>query len=44
VTLTIPAGTPAGYYYLIAKVDGDDALAETSEFDNTLVRVIQVTP
>ena len=44
VGLAIPAGAAPGYYYLITKVDGEDALAETSEFDNTLVRVIQITP
>ena len=43
VTLTIPAGTAAGYYYLLAKADGDDALVEISEFNNVLVRVLQVT-
>jgi subtilase family serine protease len=43
-SITIPAGTAAGYYYLLAKADGDDALVETNEFNNVLVRVLQVTP
>ena len=43
-SVTIPASVAAGYYYLIAKADGDDALGETNEFNNTLVRVLQVTP
>jgi uncharacterized membrane protein len=44
VTVTIPAGTPSGYYYLFAKADGDDVLAETQEFNNLYAVVIHVTP
>jgi len=44
VTLTIPAGTATGYYYLIAKADGDDAIGETNELNNTLVRVLTIGP
>jgi hypothetical protein len=32
--LTIPAGTVAGTYFLLARADGDDALAETNEGNN----------
>ena len=44
VTLTIPAGTATGYYYLIAKADGDDAIAEITETNNTRAGVIAVGP
>ena len=33
-TLTIPGGTAGGFYYLIAKADGDGAVAEASELNN----------
>ncbi len=42
LTVTIPAGTAAGSYWIIAKADGDDALAETQESNNTLTRTLQV--
>ena len=42
VTLTVPEGTPAGSYYLMALADGDAALAETQENNNLLMRAIQV--
>src|SRR5262245_12693370 len=42
VTVTIPAGTPAGSYYLLARADAMDALAETVETNNVLARAIQV--
>ncbi|MBI4462341.1 MAG: hypothetical protein HY653_05495, partial [Acidobacteria bacterium] len=42
-TLTIPAGTAAGTYYLIAKADGDNVVAETQETNNTYVATILVT-
>ena len=32
--LTIPAGTPAAVYFLFAKADGGDAVAETQEGNN----------
>ena len=41
-TLTIPSGLPAGTYYVIARADGDDALVETSEANNTLARAAQI--
>ena len=34
-TVTIPAGTVVGRYYLIARADGEEVLAETSETNNT---------
>jgi subtilase family serine protease len=43
-SVTIPAGTAAGSYYLIAKADGDGAVAESVETNNTSAAVrIQVT-
>jgi subtilase family serine protease len=39
----IPAGTAAGSYYIIAKADGDNALPETNEGNNTYGRSIQIT-
>jgi subtilase family serine protease len=39
----IPAGTAAARYYILAKTDGDETLAETSETNNVLSRSIQVT-
>lgn len=41
-TVTVPASTPAGTYYLIAKADADNALAETSESNNTRSKTIYV--
>ena len=40
--LTIPGNTAVGTYYIIGKADGNDAVAETSESNNTLARSIQV--
>ncbi len=34
-TLTIPAGTASGTYYVVAKADVDNAIAETQEGNNT---------
>ena len=33
-TVTIPASTPAGSYYILAKADADGTIAETSETNN----------
>jgi subtilase family serine protease len=41
--LTIPAGTSPAKYYILAKADGDGAVAETSETDNVTSKSIQVT-
>ena len=34
-SVTVPTSTTAGYYYIIAKADGNDLIAETSEANNT---------
>ena len=41
--LTIPVGTTPGRYYILAKADGNDVTAETSETNNVLSRFITVT-
>ena len=43
-TVVIPPNTAPGYYYLIAKTDADNAIAEVSEGNNITMRLIQVTP
>jgi subtilase family serine protease len=43
VTLSVPAGTLPGTYYLFARADSDAAVAESQEFNNLALRVIQVT-
>jgi len=35
VSVTIPAGTAAGAYFVVAKADGANSVTETSEFNNT---------
>jgi subtilase family serine protease len=42
-SVTIPAGTAAARYYILARADGEDALAETSETNNVMSGSIQVT-
>lgn len=39
---TIPDNLAAGAYYLIVKIDGDNAVAETNENNNTVVRPFTV--
>jgi subtilase family serine protease len=41
---TIAAGTAPGTYYVIAQVDTDNVVIETSELNNTLVRILTVQP
>jgi subtilase family serine protease len=41
-TMTIPPGTPAGTWYLIAKADAAGIVMETSENNNTYARSIQI--
>lgn len=41
--VTIPTGTVPGSYYLLAKTDGDDAVAESQEGNNIKWRAVQVT-
>jgi subtilase family serine protease len=42
-SITIPSTTSAGFYYLLAKADGDNAIAESYENNNVLYRGIYVT-
>jgi subtilase family serine protease len=42
--VTIPAGTPAGYYYLFAKADGPDMVGETQEGNNRAIRSFSIGP
>jgi subtilase family serine protease len=44
VTVTIPAGTTAGTYYVYAKADAGNVVSETSEYNNTIVRALRVVP
>jgi subtilisin family serine protease/uncharacterized membrane protein len=41
--VTIPAGTAAGNYFLLAVTDGDNVVRESSETNNALARAIQIT-
>ncbi len=43
-TLTIPVGTAAGGWYIVAKADGEDVVIETSETNNTYARFIKIGP
>ena len=43
-SVTIPAGLAVGTYYLIALADADNAVAETSESNNTAARATQAGP
>jgi subtilase family serine protease len=43
-TVTIPAGTAAGTYYILAQADGEAAVAETSETNNGRVGWVRVGP
>jgi subtilisin family serine protease/subtilase family serine protease len=40
--LSIPAATPAGSHYIIAKADGDNTMVETTENNNTRARLISI--
>jgi subtilase family serine protease len=42
-TLSVPAGTQPGTYYLFSRADSDGAVAESQEANNLAVRAIQVT-
>jgi subtilase family serine protease len=44
VTLTIPAGTATGWWYVIAVADGDGAVAETLETNNFRNKSVYVSP
>lgn len=43
-SLTIPAGTVAGAYFLVAKADGGATVAETVEDNNTSARPLAIGP
>jgi subtilase family serine protease/subtilisin family serine protease len=43
-TVTIPEGTGTGTWYIIAKADGEEAVAETSETNNTFIDPIKIGP
>jgi subtilase family serine protease len=43
-TVAVPDGTAAGSYYLLAKADADNVVAESQEFNNTNVRAIAIGP
>lgn len=42
--VTIPAGTPAGYYYLFARADGGNVVSETQEANNGAIRSFTIGP
>jgi subtilase family serine protease len=41
-SVIVPAATPPGVYYIIAKADGDGTVVETSETNNTSARYIPI--
>ena len=41
--LLIPASTPAGSHYIIARSDASDATAEAQETNNTKARAISIS-
>jgi subtilase family serine protease len=43
-SVTIPAGTLAGSYYLFAKADAGNAVAESQESNNTSSRAVTIGP
>jgi subtilase family serine protease len=43
-TLMIPAGTLSGTHYVLAQADGDGAVAEVSETNNTAFALVQIGP
>lgn len=43
-SITVPVGQPTGNYYLIAKADGPNTVAEASETNNIRSRSIKVNP
>jgi subtilisin family serine protease/uncharacterized membrane protein len=42
--VTIPPGTPAGAWYILAKADGAGTLPETSESNNVTSRTLRIGP
>ncbi len=43
-SVTIPLGTPAGTYYIIAAADANGDVPETNEANNTKYKAITITP
>jgi len=43
-SVMIPPGTVAGNWYVVAKADGEEIVAETSETNNTSAKLIQIGP
>ena len=43
-TITIPAGTTAGAWFVIARTDASEAVLESVEGNNTAARAVQVSP
>jgi subtilase family serine protease len=43
VDVPIPTATSGGLYYVFARVDADDEVAETQESNNTLWRTVRVS-
>ncbi|HKT79286.1 MAG TPA: CARDB domain-containing protein [Vicinamibacterales bacterium] len=43
-SLVLPSPLAVGSYYILAKADGDDAIAENQESNNTLAKVIAIGP
>ena len=44
VTVTIPTGIASGWYFLLALADADDAVVETSNWNNTKFGTIAIGP
>ena len=42
-SLTLPAGIAPRLYYILAKADGDDAIGEVNEANNTRVAAVNVS-
>jgi subtilase family serine protease len=43
-TVTIPAGTVAGSYFIVAVADADNTVPEGNETNNTRSKAITITP
>jgi subtilase family serine protease len=43
-TLTLPAAIPTGTYYLLAQADGDTAISELNEVNNTRAGIVRIGP
>ena len=42
-SVTIPAGTPSGSYYIIGRADANGVIAEANEWNNNRVIPITIT-